>query len=73
MRSACPFCGNTKHYIGGTDEANQTFFVHCMNCGARGPQKPSLYDADQAWEARTESTVPSPNEIKKELGLYNNG
>ena len=69
MKVPCPFCGDTDHYIAGFDQPNASFYVHCLNCGAKGPHRPSMHGAEQAWAIRGET----PNEIKQELGLYNNG
>ena len=73
MKTPCPFCGNTDHYIAGFDQPNASFYVHCMSCGAKGPMRPSMHSADQAWAIRAEPGPEAVNELKKDLGLYNNG
>ncbi len=69
MLRACPFCGDKKQL---TDEAmfprvagSPKHWVNCGACGATGPEKDDLHEAEHAWNARdcdtlrTQAPLPS--------------
>ena len=52
----CPFCGDKKQL---TDEAmyprvagRPKHWVNCGACGATGPERDDLHDAEHAWNDR---------------------
>lgn len=58
---ACPFCGDRKQL---TDDlytpeivGNPRYWVNCGGCGATGPEKDDLHEAEEAWNARTADTL----------------
>jgi hypothetical protein len=53
---ACPFCAATEQHRQYT--AHETFQVCCDNCLARGPDAPTVADAEELWSQRMTSRPP---------------
>lgn len=55
----CPFCENEKNFEHVNSPENRSR-VRCMDCGAEGPEAPSIIGAEKFWDKRPEK---NENEI----------
>lgn len=46
---ACPFCGGDRSEL---DDMLRDYYIECAACDARGPIKPSIQGAVDAWNKR---------------------
>lgn len=51
----CPFCNGAKHL-----SRHRGYFVECQDCWAVGPMKPTLAEAEAAWNAAPRPVSPAP-------------
>lgn len=48
----CPFCGGKATTCRSLDESETYYFVQCTGCGVGSPCKPTLVEAEIAWNRR---------------------
>lgn len=48
----CPFCGGKATTCRSLDESETYYFVQCTGCGVGSPCKPTLVEAEIAWNHR---------------------
>ncbi len=48
----CPFCGSDDLDVATADSADVLWSVWCEDCGAEGPNEPTVPAAEMSWNNR---------------------